>query len=125
MPLFYMNQFIAHSGARLTWKVECDALTEQDWDTLAGIVAAHIDFGDVEGVPAGGLRFADALRPFAKQGSGLLIVDDVLTTGASMEEHRAGRNAVGVVAFSRNPSMPSWVRAIWTMSLAGVENSHD
>lgn len=39
----------------------------------------------------------------------VLIVDDVLTTGASMEEARAGRPARGMVLFSRMSPWPAWI----------------
>jgi len=70
-------------------------------------VADKLKFGAVEGVPSGGLRFAEALRQYQSAGP-LLIADDVLTTGASMELHRAGRDALGVVIFARGPC-PAWV----------------
>ncbi len=91
------------------WKIECDALTDADWDCLAYMVSERMAFSAVEGVPTGGLRFARALEKHAGKGGPLLIADDVLTTGGSMEEHRAGREAQGVVAFSRCEEVPRWI----------------
>lgn len=68
--------------------------------------------GAVEGVPRGGLRLAEACRELATSGP-LLIADDVCTTGASMEEHRRGRSAVGLVIFTRGPT-PDWVMPLFT-----------
>ena len=34
MNLFIKEDFISHAGLPLTWKVECDALTEKDYDCL-------------------------------------------------------------------------------------------
>ncbi|KKL20362.1 hypothetical protein LCGC14_2456230, partial [marine sediment metagenome] len=47
--------------------------------------------------------------------STLLIVDDVLTTGASMEKQRAGRtNTIGAVIFARG-DCPAWVKPLFAM----------
>lgn len=120
MALFVTADFTSHAGLQLAWKVECDAMDERDWATLAGITSKFVRFGEVEGVPRGGLRFALAMKRYATKGDrGLLIVDDVFTTEVSMEQHRAGRDAMGVVAFSRNRLMPSWIRAVWQFGLAG------
>lgn len=120
--LFQTGNFALHSGAWSNWKVECDSLTEEDWRTLAAMIADRVSFGRVEGVPRGGLPLARVLQPYREPGDPtLLIVDDVLTTGGSMEEHRAGRDAVGYVVFNRRdrqrsvPFPKDWVRALWTL----------
>ena len=38
MNLFIKEDFISHAGLPLTWKVECDALDENDYEALAKIV---------------------------------------------------------------------------------------
>lgn len=107
--LFRGGNFRLHSGSQVGWLIDCNALTAEDWDTLAALMAARLPwFGTVEGVPRGGLAFAEALRPHARPGSGLLIADDVCTTGASLERQRNGRPALGVVLFARG-SCPAWV----------------
>jgi hypothetical protein len=115
--LFRIAGFAGHSGDALTWKVECDALTDEDWNCLAMLASRILPpFGPVEGVPRGGLRFAAALMHFSgtKGGSDqLLIADDVCTTGRSLESVRAGRDAIGVVAFARSLDYPRWVVPIW------------
>jgi orotate phosphoribosyltransferase len=109
MNLFRAGRFVLHSGAVTNFLIDCNALTDEDLAALAAHVVARIPpFYAVEGVATGGLRFADALRPYVQAGGGLLIVDDVLTTGASMEEQRHGRDALGVVMFARGPC-PPWV----------------
>ena len=118
MGLFRLGQFTAHSGRTLDWKVECDALAPDDWKCLAAMIGPQLRFGAVEGVPRGGLAFADALAPYATEGP-LLIADDVLTTGGSMEAQRSGRDAIGVVAFARS-APPSWVSAVWRMVPPGA-----
>ncbi len=72
------------------------------------------DFGDVEGVPRGGINFAHALRKYATTGP-LLIAEDVVTTGGSMERFRNGRDATGVAIFSRG-SHPDWVKPLFVMT---------
>lgn len=114
MSLFQRKNFISHSGVPLTWKIECDALTDEDWETLALIISERCSFKSVEGVPTGGLKLAAALQKYcSNKGYPLLIVDDVLTTGKSMWEHRGDRDAVGYVVFARTNRVPSWIAAIW------------
>jgi hypothetical protein len=54
------------------------------------------------------------LQPYVTSGP-VLIADDVCTTGASMEEARAGRDCIGVVAFTRG-SIPAWVTSLFTLA---------
>ena len=42
MNLFIREDFISHAGLPLTWKVECDALGEGDYEALAKIVSEKI-----------------------------------------------------------------------------------
>lgn len=118
LSLFREGDFVAASGNVLPWKVECDVLTADDWRVLAKTVADVIQFGAIEGVPRGGLSFAQALEPYMADEGPLLIVDDVLTTGASMERHRRGRDAIGIVAFARVKDLPPWISAVWRWGLA-------
>ena len=116
MPnLFAWGEFKAHSGETLGWKIDCDALSDDDIATLARIISTSVgSFSDVEGVPRGGVRLAKALTAYMTPPTGpLLIVDDVCTTGRSLEEHRAGRDAVGYVIFSRG-GLPAWAQALFT-----------
>jgi len=114
MPLFQFAPVRLASGKESPWKIDCDALTNEDWLAVAQIARLLLPgFGAVEGVPRGGLKFAGCLRVFADPiSTRLLIVDDVLTTGGSMERQRANRAAVGVVLFARGPC-PPWVRAVF------------
>ncbi len=119
---FRLGGFTAASGQIFPWKIECDALTQEDWSCLARIVSDFVGlFSKVEGVPEGGLPLARALFSYSttyKFGNvvkdPLLIVDDVLTTGASMERVRDGRDAIGAVVFARGPC-PSWVTPVFKM----------
>lgn len=120
MTLFVAKTFTSHSRKELSWKVECDTLTSEDWD---GIVAACHDadlipqrIKSLVPVMRGGLPFLDAIM---RRGDFLwsssaprLIVDDVLTTGASMRTHMPQSSDIGLVAFARGPLPPN-VRALW------------
>ncbi len=113
--LFVNKPFTSAAGLRLNWKVECDELTIEDWEAIAYMVGPCLNFQRVEGVPTGGLALAEALKPYEySEGEGLLIVDDVLTTGMSMERHRDGRDARGLVLFART-LCPSWVSSVWSL----------
>lgn len=113
--LIETGTFTSSSGLTLPFKIECDALGGRTIAALAKIIADRIRFKTVEGVPSGGLMLAWYLRPYADPTSdALLIVDDVLTTGTSMELKRAGRDASGVVIFARGPC-PAWVIPVFSL----------
>jgi hypothetical protein len=136
MSLFQKINFTSHAGLPLTWKLECDALTEADWAAIAYIVSRNVRFTSAHGIPRGGLAFAKALNVY-KEDRGpddefLLIVDDVLTTGKSMEEKKkwilerephCKNKIMGVVLFSRAPQCPSWIMPVFTLNgaLTGVK----
>ncbi len=66
MNLFQRGAFVLSSGAKSTWKIECDALTPDDVETLAEMIRQIVvPFGSVEGVPRGGLRLAAAMKKYA------------------------------------------------------------
>lgn len=119
MSLFDHAPFIGHTGRKLEWKIDCDALTNSDIETLAWLIARRVSFSDVHGIPNGGLRLAAALRPYRTDTSDfLLIVDDVLTTGGSMEaalKELKPPNAAGIVIFARGPC-PAWVSALFSLA---------
>lgn len=132
-----------HSGQTSNLKIDCDALTDEDWATLAKLAVQmlHADpterwntpFSHVVSVPTGGNKLAAALQPYMRpdayepyKGKPVgypLICDDVLTTGASMNAMRAsGLESMhpagcvaGIVVFARGP-LPVWVKAIFTLS---------
>lgn len=116
MNLFQMGHFLLSSGEETNWKIECDALTQKDWETVAHLVRSRIPrYRSVEGVPRGGLLLATLLF-FLKDSDGpLLLVDDVYTTGRSMEALRNGREAVGYVLFARKPVTQPWITALFTL----------
>jgi orotate phosphoribosyltransferase len=123
--IFQRGNFTLASGAKSSWKIECDALTAADWDGLAVMLVAFLPgpFGRVIGVPRGGVPFADALGEYATGDDlPILVVDDVWTTGGSMS--RFITNELGyiwpsddffsAVAFARNP-VPDGVTALFSM----------
>ena len=124
MSIFQLGDFTLASGLSSGWKIECDSLTPEDWQALA-LMASEIlpPFGQVEGVPRGGIPFADALRQYADpQSDVLLIAEDVVTTGGSMERFRAGREAIGICVFSRGSLAEwrhhaDWINAIFVLNL--------
>ena len=118
--LFDNTSFKSNSGVMLPWKVECEALTDADWEWVADRVIKRFSFCGVVGVPTGGNKLEKALKPYIKpDGDVFLIVDDVLTTGGSMEnikektknQHR-NKPRIGIVLFSRI-TPPSWIISIW------------
>ena len=119
LSLFQLGNFTLSSGIKSNFKVECDALTRDDWDALGALVREIVpEFCMVLGVPTGGLGLAEALSRYSGPNGPILLVDDVLTTGASMENLKARvvnyqeRPIVGVVAFARG-QCPSWITPLW------------
>lgn len=114
--MFNKGEFISHSGNKLKWKIECDDLSDDDLDCMANLISNRYDFCEVYGVPTGGERIAEYLKMYRKKDSdNVLVVDDVLTTGASMEQARAslkgkypGKKLKGLVLFTRG-RLPQWV----------------
>jgi orotate phosphoribosyltransferase len=117
MSLFKFGDFHLHSGSQSFFKIDCDALTDNDIKTLAFIIQKEFRFSEVIGVPKGGIRLAEELEQYKKVYGPLLIVDDVLTTGWSMEEERKkhpNKIITGVVIFARG-FCPDWVYPLFSM----------
>jgi orotate phosphoribosyltransferase len=119
--LFEYGDFTLASGRTSHFKIECDHLSDSDWWALAQIIIRKgVEFRDVVGVPRGGLKLAHYLRRFALLGDHtlpLLIVDDVFTTGKSMEREKEKYslefpNIVGIVVFARG-ECPGWIKPIF------------
>lgn len=119
MNLFQFGDFTLRSGAKSKWKIECDALTLEDWESLAAMAVERLSpFSRVYGVPRGGIPFADALRKYATVGP-VLIAEDVCTTGGSMTRYVQElklhmESCIGVCAFQRGPDV-SWVTPVFKM----------
>lgn len=117
--LFQLGDFTLHSGGKSFFKINCDALTDDDWQCLARVVYELVGrFRRVVGIPQGGLKLAVALKPycFPNPKFPTLIVDDVLTTGNSMVEIKKtiSGDCIGVVVFARG-KCPNWITPIFTL----------
>lgn len=114
MALFQTGNFRLASGAESRWKIECDALTPDDWRGLAAMIAERArGFSHVAGVPRGGLPLAEALRHHVSATGPRLLVDDVWTTGGSIAKFRQPGDVCWVV-FARRPPTDG-TRALFTM----------
>lgn len=121
--LFAWGKFTGASGRPLDWKIECEALTEEDWACIAHIAARALPpFHEVTGVPTGGFPLALALRKYrAVEAETFLVVDDVWTTGKSLLAHAAKLPASshpwrGFVVFARGP-LPANVQCLAKIEL--------
>jgi hypothetical protein len=139
MSLFNYGGYILHSGRETNFKIDCDHLMNEDMYSIAKIISLMIGrFSKVVGIgdreESGGRRLARFLKPYERFEGGLLIVDDVLTTGRSMEEFKRneeikdarrrfakyeeiendGKLAIqGAVIFARGPC-PHWITPLFT-----------
>lgn len=121
LDLFKRGNFALHSGGKSNWIIDCEALTEEELQTLAVMALERIPkFGATVGIPNGGLRFSKVMDKYCTPDeTTLLIVDDVLTTGGSMRlKHEkflclgTYTNIIGLVIFARSTPDP-WVHAIF------------
>ncbi len=95
------------SGRRSSFKIECDDLADDEVVAMCALLVKVLPpFGSVSGVPTGGVRLEEAMRPYVTKGP-LLIVDDVWTTGGSMRRHWIDLGSpaavVTAVLFARGP----------------------
>jgi len=103
---------------KLPFKIDCDALTDEDWRDIAGLVASNMSFSDVYGIPRGGIKLAEALTPYCvNKGYPTLIVDDVMTTGNSMLEARKKfTGTIGFVLFDRSNYNNDWIYSLFKVN---------
>ena len=121
--LFQTSDFKSHSGIDLSWKIECDALQDGEWFTISKmIIELSPPFNKAVGIPRGGVKLGDLLNTHGtgKRTDPICIVDDVLTTGGSMEEFKRTRQwrdpskYIGWVVFART-APPDWVNVLFQM----------
>ena len=118
MNLFKKEKIKLSSGKISDFKIECDALTNKDWECLAYLISKIIEFRGVIGVPTGGTKLASHLSKYCINDKSLpmLICDDVLTTGKSMKNMKVLMgNVKGVVIFARG-KCPKWVTPLFSMA---------
>lgn len=134
MGLFKKQVVKLNSGQESDFKIECDALTDEDWECLAYLISKEVSFDSVRGVPTGGNKLAEALVKYGTNTwtQTILIVDDVLTTGGSMERMKVElkKNELkvydvdgnlmettykGFVVFARG-TCPDWISTLFKMS---------
>ena len=123
IDLFQKKIFVSHSGVDLNWKIEMDALSHKEWECIASMIMELTPpFKEAIGIPRGGNILGKLMN---KHGTGkredpICIVDDVLTTGGSMNEFKTKRQwrnpskYIGWVVFSRSQT-PHWVNALFQM----------
>ena len=129
MNLFKNENFVSAAGLNLNYKIECDALTDEDLEAIAAIVAPQLKpFWCVVGVPTGGARmvkFFEKYRTLEWYGENFsaLIVDDVWTTGKSLLEFKdregweGSKNWHGFVIFNRNVNpLPENIKSLMTVN---------
>ena len=124
MDLFQSVNFKSHSGLSLTWKIEMDALSDAEWVAVSKMIMERTPpFREAVGIPRGGVKLGDLLNEHAtgNEEDPICIVDDVLTTGGSMEyfltqyqRNRRPFTAIGWVVFARG-QCPQWVKALFQM----------
>lgn len=125
MGLINVGGFVLKGGKRSNWKLDCDALSDSDIHAAAWLLFKLVGhFSSVKSIPRGGDRLAAALRNHVAAKGPHLIVDDVLTTGGSMELARRRYLAeqevpalvpvVGAVLFARG-RCPEWVRPLFQL----------
>ena len=123
MNLFKSGDFVSHSGLKLKWKIECDALSDPEWFTISQMIMETTPpFKEAIGIPRGGVKLGNLLNQYGtgKREDPILLVDDVLTTGDSMEEFKRTRQwrdpskYIGWVVFART-APPDWVNVLFQM----------
>ena len=124
MSLFRAGIFKLFSGRSSDWAVNCDDLTDDDWDCIRNLILErHPNFSTVVGMTKNGKLLADLLNPFTTTGD-VLLVDDVLNINL-MQTQRLwyrtrmsyhSREVSGYVVFACMPC-PSWVRALWQLDV--------
>lgn len=121
MSLFQKNIIKLHSGQISDFKIECDSLSYLDVECLSYLISKKFKFSEVFGVPSGGIKFENCLKQYCILNSDYptLIIDDVLTTGSSMEQFKLNLsidNIIGVVIFARG-KCPDWITPIFQFNL--------
>ena len=125
IDLFQKIDFTSHAGLDLPWKVEMDALSHREWECISHMIRElSPPFREAIGIPRGGNVLGKLLNRHGtgKEEDPICIVDDVLTTGMSMDTYREEMDierwqkscALGWVVFAR-VRPPKWIKALFQM----------
>ena len=125
IDLFQKIEFTSHAGLDLKWKIEMDALSHGEWECITQmIMELSPPFREAIGIPRGGSVLGKLLNQHGtgKEEDPICIVDDVLTTGMSMDTYREEMDierwqkscALGWVVFARIKT-PKWITALFQM----------
>ena len=125
IDLFQKIDFTSHAGLDLTRKIEMDALSHREWECITQmIMEISPPFREAIGIPRGGNVLGKLLNRHGtgKEEDPICIVDDVLTTGMSMNTYREEMDierwqkscALGWVVFAR-VRPPKWIKALFQM----------
>lgn len=130
MSIFQKVDFKSHAGLDLSWKIECDGVSKKEWKCLTEMIMDYEKrpFQSAIGIPRGGVVLGSYLNQYSTENPDdpILIVDDVLTTGGSMEEFKRERmfrnptKYIGWVVFARG-FPPQWCRALFQMPFNPTE----
>ena len=121
--LFQSVDFKSHSGLELKWKIECDVISDPEWVTISQmIMEISPPFKEAIGIPRGGVKLGDLLNVHGtgKRTDPICIVDDVITTGESMNDFKRTKHwrepteYIGWVVFART-TPPDWVNVLFQM----------
>lgn len=125
MNLFKFGKFISTSGVELDFKIECDVLSNEDWDCISQLVLKMYPyrFSKVLGVPTGGQPLEDKLKSYETglEDDPVLIVDDVWTTGNSMRDFVKDQGIIkwkGIVVFNRSMYLPTNVMSVFDLNIS-------
>ena len=125
IDLFQKIDFTSLAGLDLTWKIEMDALSHREWECISHMIRElSPPFREAIGIPRGGNVLGKLLNRHGtgKEEDPICIVDDVLTTGMSMDTYREEMDierwqkscALGWVVFAR-VRPPKWIKALFQM----------
>ena len=131
IDLFQRIDFVSHAGKHLHWKIECDAISEKEWECLAYMIK-EIEgqpWRKAVGIPRGGVPLGNALDKYSTGNIDhpLLIADDVYTTGTSFkefkEEYYPNEATLQWCVFAREPTVGK-VKALFTMPDRGRKGTN-
>jgi hypothetical protein len=109
------------------FKIECDALTDQDIETLTTMLWLCLKpqrYSHVYGVPTGGERIAKAFEKYLQHNAfRILVVDDVWTTGKSIGQFTTKLREESrlmpidkAVLFVRGFTAPAYITRVFTLN---------